>query len=97
MNYAEQEMWGLIPSFLDPEDPAKAAQQFDAKYSFGGGWRPFKGHKFDAETLTLKYPGDPALKAISMIQFRDEKIFLFDYAWVVILQPDGTWESCRMD
>lgn len=97
MDYAELEQWGLIPSFLDPLNPAPAAQQFDANYTFGGGWRPFKGHTFDPVKLTLKYPGDPALTAISKLQFRDETIYLFDYAWVLILQKDGSWEVSRMD
>lgn len=87
--------WGLIPMFLDPHDPRPAREQFDAHYV--GGWNPFKGFTFDRDELTLNYPGDPPYHAIGGILFREERILLFPSAWVLIAQPDETWEVARMD
>jgi hypothetical protein len=86
---------GLIPSFLDENDPRPAAQQFDENYAFGGGWKPMPGFKLSG--TTLKYPGDPAMNPLAMIVFRQETILIYECAWVVILQVDGSWEASRMD
>ena len=32
-----------------------------------------------------------------MTMLRKEAIMLFEYAWVMILQPDGSYEIARMD
>ena len=89
--------WGLIPTFLNTLDPRPAAEQFNERYSFGGGWRPFKGFEFDPENVTITYPDDPPLEAIDKMNFRDERIILFPHAWVMILQKNGDFEISRMD
>jgi hypothetical protein len=93
----DSEVWGLIPSFLDTDDPRSAKQQFDAHY----GWQPFEGFKLNFDNMELIYDkgdaSDPPLSPISVIFFRFEKIILFPHAWVMILQPDRSWEICRMD
>ena len=89
------EDWGLIPSFLDTSDPRPARQQFNAEYI--GGWNPFQGFLFDPDKGIIHYKDDPPLKVLSAIMFRDEIIALFPYAWVLIIQRDGTWEIARMD
>lgn len=91
----DPEMWGLIPGFLDADDPRGAKEQFNAKYI--AGWHPFNGFEWDSETGVLSYKGDPPMKPISSILFRDEMIVLFDYSWVMVVQPDKSWEICRMD
>jgi hypothetical protein len=88
-------MWGLIPGFLDEDDPRSAKEQFDANYV--AGWQPFEGFTFDLENGTLQYPGDPLMKVRSVLLFRQELILLFDFAWVLVLEPDNSWEVCRMD
>jgi hypothetical protein len=88
-------MWGLIPSFLDEDDPRSAKEQFNANYI--AGWKPFEGFTFDLENGTLSYSGDPPMKVRSVMAFRQELILLFDFAWVLVLQPDNSWEVCRMD
>lgn len=88
---------GYIPDFVDDRNPASAAEQFNHNYNHGGGWRPFQGFTFNPERLTIKYPGDPALKAIARAKLREETILVFEDAWVLILQPDGTFEISRMD
>lgn len=90
------EEWGLIPSFLDGNDPRPAAEQIDTAYV--GGWHSFrKGFVFNPERCTLKHPGDPAMKPISTMIFRTERLHLFECAWVVIEQLDGTWDVARLD
>ena len=88
---------GFLPGFLDADDPRPAREQIDASYQHGGGWQPFEGFKFDPGRLTLKYPGDPAFKAIAMTTLRDETLYFFDHDWLLILQPDGVWEVARVN
>ena len=91
------EDWGLILGFLDTADPRTAKEQFDAHY----GWSKFEGFTFDEKTTELTYGdeegSDPPLKPISVLFFRDETVVLFPHAWVMVVQPDKTWEICRMD
>jgi hypothetical protein len=91
----DPEDWGLIPGFLDESDERGAREQFNARYI--AGWQPFEGFTFDPDTEILSYPGDPPMKALSIMMFRNEIIMLFPSAWVMVLQPDNTWEICRMD
>jgi hypothetical protein len=87
---------GIIPYWLDDQDPRPAAEQLDQHYAHGGGWQPFDGFKLQKDG-SIKYPGDPALKPIGAVGFRKELILFFPFAWVMILQKDGTFEICRMD
>ena len=91
----DPEDWGIIPTFLDLDDPRPAKEQFNAHYM--GGWNCFEGFKWDRKNETLSYTGDPPMKPISMLTFRDEVIVLFPSAWVMIIQPDESWEISRMD
>ena len=88
---------GFLPSFLDEDDPRPAREQIDANYQHGGGWNPFDGFSFHRERLSLTYPGDPPVKPLAMTKLRDEVIIFYDYSWLLILQPDGTWEVSRVD
>ena len=87
--------WGFIPAFLDGDDPRPAAEQFNERYI--GGWNPFEGFTLDLDDGVLSYPGDPPMKAVSAILFRDEWIILFPYSWVLIIQQDKSWQVSRMD
>jgi hypothetical protein len=86
---------GLIPSFLDENDPRPAREQLDEGYAHGGGWRPFKGHELTDDGLV--YPGDPPSPLLASTKLRDERILVFLHAWVAIVQPDGSFEVARMD
>jgi hypothetical protein len=88
------EHWGYIPSFLSESDPRSAKEQFNANYV--SGWTPFNGHRMD-DHHGLHYPGDPVMYPLSILRFREERIFLYPHAWVVVIQPDGSWESARLD
>ena len=87
---------GFIPSFLNENDPRPAREQFNDNYQHGGGWRPFNGFTLN-DGMELHYPDDPPQKPLAMIKFRNELIFIYESAWVLILQQDGTYEISRMD
>lgn len=86
---------GMIPMFLLPNDPRSAREQFDERYAHGGGWQPFKG--FTMTEAGLEYLGDPPVKLLAEGRFRDEIIRIYEYAWVAVVQPDGSYEISRMD
>jgi hypothetical protein len=86
---------GLIPHFLSESDPRPAREQFHENYSHGGGWRPLRG--FTLKHNHLHFPGDPPLKLLAEAHLRDEIIRVYEYALVVILQPDHSFEISRMD
>lgn len=87
---------GMLPYFLDDQDPRPAAEQFDANYAHGGGWRPIKGFTL-LSGGKIKYPGDPAHKPFAQTQLRDEVILFYDYGLVAVLSPGGKLEVARMD
>lgn len=87
---------GFLPLMLDERNPAPAREQLDAGYQHGGGWNPFQGFTLtDANELT--YPGDPAYTPLAQAKLRDELIVFYDHSWVAIIQPDRSFEVCRMD
>ena len=87
---------GFIPGWLDEEDPRSASVQLDTHYQHGGGWRPFKGHRLE-DDYSIKYPGDPAHPPLAGMCLREELIFVYESGWVAIVQPDKSFEVCRMD
>ena len=93
------EVWGIIPTFLNEDDPRPVREQFNANYQ--SGWQPFPGFTLKREPanepLELLYPEDPPLRALSIMQFRTETIIIFEGEWVVVMQEDDSWEACRMD
>jgi hypothetical protein len=96
MRYADPNYVGLIPTFLDLDDPRPAAVQFQERYEYGG-WRPQEGFTAIDGTPTLHYPGDPPFKPIAVMAMRSELIFVYLHGYVSIFQKDGTFEACRMD
>jgi hypothetical protein len=92
---ASPEMLGYIPSFFSENDPRPAREQIDENYKHGGGWRPFKGFKMLDNGI--KYPGDPLIPLCFEMKLRDETIRYYDGAWLAIIQPDGSFEICRID
>lgn len=90
------EMLGYIPQFLSEKDPRPAREQFDEAYKHGGGWQPFSGFTM-LKNGDMQYPGDPPTRMIAIGALRDESIRVYEHAWVAIVQPDGSYEVCRMD
>lgn len=93
---ATDEMIGFLPLFFSERDPRPAKEQAHANYGHGGGWDPMPGFTM-LNDGRLKYPGDPPLPMIAEAHLRDEIIRLYDCAWVAIIQPDKSFEVCRMD
>lgn len=87
---------GAIPSFVDDHDPRSAREQLDTAYKFAGGWQPFHGHVLGSDN-SLKYPGDPPLTPLAQARLRDELIVFYPHSWVAVIQPDRSYEVCRMD
>jgi hypothetical protein len=96
MRYADPNFVGLIPTFLDTDDPRPAKEQFAERYHYGG-WRNQDGFVNRNGTPVLIYPGDPPLKPIAMMALREEAIFVYLHGYVSIFQQDGSFEACRMD
>ena len=91
---------GLLPMFLSAADPRGAVAQLNDAYAHGGGWRPFKGFKLvgrSTSDFVLQYPDDPPLPLLAWTMLRGELVGLFLGSWVVVVQPDGRFEVCRMD
>lgn len=86
---------GMIPHFLNEDDPRPAREQFNDHYAHGGGWQPMSN--FRLQDNTLFYPGDPPLKPIAGFNFRDELILIYRLGIVATVQPDGSFEVARMD
>jgi hypothetical protein len=95
MNGGFPEMLGFLPMFLSELDERPAAEQFDANYAHGGGWRP--NEKWSMKGEVIQYPGDPALRPVAKTQLRDETILVYPYAFVAVVQKDGSFEIARMD
>lgn len=93
---ATMELLGLLPSFFSESDPRPAKDQINERYAHGGGWHPMKKWKRTNET-TLQYPGDRPIKPMAVGRLREERIFLYPYSWVMILQPNGDFEVSRVD
>lgn len=87
---------GLIPLWLNEDDSRPAKEQLDSAYGHGGGWWPFNGFTLTSDN-SLTYPGDPPLRPIAWTKLRDETIVMYRHAWVAIIQPDRSFEVCRMD
>lgn len=92
---------GFIPSFLDDADERPLAEQIDAHYAHGGGWRShphLERWSFDEETLALRYAGDDdPYQPIAACTLRGEVLLLYPSSWVLILQPDGKFDISRID
>ena len=87
---------GILPGFLSELDPDPAWKQIDKNYGHGGGWRPFQGHVLQ-DDMSLKYPEDPPLHPLAHTKLRDEIIVFYECEWLVIIQPDGSYEVARVD
>lgn len=93
------ELAGHIPNeIVRFDDPRPAREQINDRYNFGGGWSPMKGWAFDPKTFEIVYQGDEAYDAVLLMELSSgERLFVYRYAWVCIVQPNGTFEVSRMD
>jgi hypothetical protein len=87
---------GFLPELLDENDPRSVKEQLEDKYRYGGGWRPLDGFRL-GENYALKYPNDPPMKPIASAKLRDELILLYPYSFLLVKQPDNSFEVARVD
>lgn len=91
---------GFLPEWLRHAEASgtPTAEFLNKAYMHGGGWQPFKGFTL-GEDNSLNYPEDPPQKPYVEFSFTDrpEKIYMYDHAWVSIVNPDRSFEVCRMD
>lgn len=88
---------GLIPGWLNEANPKHAREQLNDGYVFGG-WQSFGEGKIKLNPdNSFSYPGDPPQMPFAEIEFRDERIYMYPGSWVLVKQPDGSFEICRMD
>jgi hypothetical protein len=88
---------GYFPDFLSPDDPRRAKDQIHTAYSHGGGWHKFNGFTPGENFLSISYPGDPPKRAMGETRLRNERIVMYESAWVAIIQDDGSYEIARID
>lgn len=88
---------GFIPSWLSEDDPRPAKEQLHEHYSHGGGWHPQESFTLLPDGWSVKYPGDPPLRPLAFMKLRQERIVIYPLGYVAIIQPDRSFEICRMD
>jgi hypothetical protein len=86
---------GYLPDFIEAADPRSMREQINDRYV--SGWSPFEGFTFDKRSFKLSYPGDPPMFPVAGTFLREEVLLLYPHDWVLILQPDGSWEAARLD
>jgi len=99
---------GMIPDFLDNEDPRGAVEQINERYAHGGGWFDLKvgngGFVLNAGG-ELKYPGDPRMRpyAEAMLhachtpEHKGERILIYESGFVAVVQGDNSFRVARLD
>ncbi|MGL5078776.1 MAG: hypothetical protein ACRDBG_23510 [Waterburya sp.] len=75
----------------------KASECFDRFYSHGGGWNKFEGFTMAEDFMSISYSGDQPQKALAELMFGEERIILYAWSWVAIVQVDGSYEIARID
>jgi hypothetical protein len=75
--------------------PAPGVEQLDAGYGYGSHWRDKPNQLL--EDLTMLYPGDPPLYWAAQTILRNERIVIYPYAMVAVVQADGSFLIQRMD
>jgi hypothetical protein len=86
---------GDIPYWLSEANPKSAREQLNDGYVYGG-WRPFEGFRLGTDNALI-YPGDPQIIPLAQVKLRHELIVFYPHSWVAVIQPDRSFEVCRMD
>lgn len=90
-------MVGFLPIIFDVNDNRPAREQAADRYAHGGGWSPNREFTVSKDLKSIRYPGDPPLRAVAWAELNDETITVFQHAWVMVTQKDGSYEIARMD
>ena len=88
---------GMIPDWLNEDDPRPAKEQIHTAYAHGGGWHDMTGFTLDKASGALLYPGDPPFVPLATMKLRDEIIVAYEHSIFAILQADGSFVAARLD
>lgn len=89
---------GYLPLILLDEDPASFEDQLNNRYAHGGGHKKaLPAWRFNHNTLTLVYPGDPPMRPIAHAKFHDSHLYVFDHAWTVLVKDGKMVDIQRLD
>jgi hypothetical protein len=88
---------GYLVNFLNPSDPRGAVAQIGTSYI--SGWNDFNGFQLNksGDRYSLAYPNDRPMRELSRTTMRGETIVLFEYDWVAVIQPNGSFKVARLD
>lgn len=92
-----EEHLGYISQIIRSGRGATVAQQINANYSHGGGYAPMNAFTFNPVSKSIKYPGDDAMLPWATTHIDGEDVYLYEYAWLCIVQPNGEFAVTRMD
>lgn len=85
-----------LPHWFNPNVEETAQQAIHRHYGHGGGWQPFHGFVMGPGNA-LAYPGDPKLYPVARATFRGQEIYVYEHSWIAVVNPDGSYEVCRVD
>lgn len=99
-SWTNQHLTGMLPFFVQADDPRPAKEQIAERYPFG--WNNFAGATLkNAEELgqaQFCYPGDPPFTEIARTLVNNEWVILFPFDWVVCYNRDtGDIDVARID
>ncbi|HEU5116458.1 MAG TPA: hypothetical protein VFT74_07260, partial [Isosphaeraceae bacterium] len=100
-----EDLLGFIPTFILDSDPRSLQEQIEERYAHGGGWRPMDGwtHEWvrrigQGTVLDICYPGDPWLSPVASTTLRNQRLFVYQHAWVAIAtEASSSIEIARLD
>ena len=98
-NISAGDLLGFLPDILRPEDPLPAKEQIAARYSHGGGWRPFGKGEWTLDRFLLKFPGDPEMAPIAGLSLPQsmEIVLLYPHQMVSVIDFDRSFDVVRLD
>lgn len=86
------EAMGLIPYWLDADDPRSAYDQFEEKRVFD----TMRGFTL-VDGIALKYPGDPLMYPYATCEFHGERVMVYVEGWACIVHADHSIQVARLD
>lgn len=93
----KMEYLGALPEIIQSTDPLPVREQIAEHYAHGGGYSPMDGWTLDTASNNITYPDDEPLIPRASLLVRDELVIVYDYAFVAIVQADGSFAVVRMD
>ena len=94
----DPEAAGCIPHWLSTESDEGAVEQIHLNYGHGGGWQDFEGFTMAKDgSDDLLYRGDPPTRKLAEMEVGNERVIVYEYGWVAVVQPDRSFRVARID